>query len=228
LIWGGLMINMSDLGFSMGVIVETLVSTYGLGGQPNVAPMGTIMEQTRFMVLRIYTSSLTYKNLQTKKCAVVNITSDPEMFYRTAFKEANPGGRIPQELFENAETVEAPRLRTADAHIEVTVVEIAHRDSEKAEVTCEVKFVRASTVLPKAYCRASFATIEAIIYATRVKHFLMYGGKEKQEQAIQLLEKIRDCQEVANRVAPSSRYSEIMADLTKRIEAWRVKGESLR
>jgi len=219
---------MFDLGFSMGVIVETLVSTYGLDGQPNVAPMGAIIEETRFMVLRIYTSSLTYKNLQAKKCAVVNVTSDPELFYRTAFKEVNPDGRIPQELFEKAETVEAPRLRTADAHIEVTVVEIAHYDSEKAEVTCEAKLVRASNLLPKAYCRASFAAIEAVIHATRVKYFLLHGGREKHEKALQLLEKISDCQEIANHVAPSSRYSEIMKDLTQRIEVWRAKGESLR
>lgn len=222
------MTKMFDLGFSKGVIVETLVSSYGLDGQPNVAPMGAIIEQSRFMALRIYTLSLTYKNLQAKKCAVVNVTSDPELFYRTAFKEVNPGGRIPQELFEKAETVEAPRLRTADAHIEVTVVEITHCDSEKAKVTCEAKLVRASTVLPKAYCRASFAAIEAVIYATRIKYFLFHGGREKHEQALQLLEKISNCQDITNRVAPSSRYSEIMKDLTQRIEVWRAKGESLR
>jgi hypothetical protein len=31
-----------------------------------------------------------------------------------------------------------------------------------------------------------------------------------------------------NRVAPNSRYSEIMADLNQRVDSWRVKGESLR
>jgi hypothetical protein len=220
------MTELADLGFSKGVIVETVVSTYGSVGQPNAAPMGAIMEQAQRMVLRIYTSSLTYKNLQAKRCAVVNVTSDPEMFYRTAFKEVNPEGKIPTGWFEKAETVEAPRLRAVDAHIEVTVVNVAHFDGEKAEITCEAKRVHASTVLPQAYCRASFAAIEAIIHATRVKHFLMHG--EKQEQALNLLEKIRDCQDVVNRVAPSSRYSEIMADLTRRVESWRVKGESLR
>jgi hypothetical protein len=216
------MIEMADLGFSKGVIVETVVSTYGSDGQPNAAPMGAIMEQPQRVVFRIYTSSLTYKNLQAKGCAVVNVTSDPQVFYRTAFKEVNPEGRIPRGLFENAESVEAPRLRKADAHIEVAVVDVAHLEAEKAEVTCETKLVHAPTVLPQAYCRASFAAIEAITHATRVKHFLMQGDKEKQEQALDSLEKIRDCQDVVNRVAPSSRYSEILADLTKRIESWRA------
>jgi hypothetical protein len=159
---------------------------------------------------------------------VVNVTSDPEIFYRTAFKEANPKGKMPKEWFEKAETVDAPRLRTADAHIEVAVVDVTPLDAEKTEVTCEVKLLRASNVLPQAYCRASSATIEAIIHATRVELFLKHGDRQKQEQALKLLEKIGACQNVVNRVAPRSRYSEIMDDLNQRVDSWRRKSESLR
>jgi len=222
------MTKLADLGFSKETIAETIVSTYSVDGQPNAAPMGATMDSLQRIVLRIYTSSLTYKNLQSKRCAVVNVTSDPEIFYRTAFKEANSEGRMPQEWFEKAETVDAPRLRAADAHIEVTVADVTLLDAEKAEVTCETTLVQASTVLPQAYCRASFATIEAIIHATRVKHFLIHGDREKQEQALKLLEKIRDCHNVVSRVAPHSRYSEIIEDLNQRVDSWRRKGESLR
>jgi len=205
-IWlgAGFMTKIADLGFSKQAIVETVVSTYNVDGQPNAAPMGATMDSPQRIVLRIYTSSSTYKNLQTKRCGVVNVTSDPELFYR------------------------APRLRMADAHVEVTVADITSLDAEKAEVTCKVKLVKASTVLPKVYCRASFATIEAIIHATRVKAFMIGGDRQKQEQALKLLETIRECRDVVNRVAPNSRYSEIMADLTQRVDSWRVKGESLR
>lgn len=222
------MTTLTDLGFSKRVIVETIVSAYSVDGQPNAAPMGATMESPQRMILRIYTSSLTYKNLQSKKCAVVNVTSDPDVFYRTAFKEANPNGRLPQEWFEKAKTVDAPRLRTADAHIEVAVADIKPFDAERAEVTCEVKLVQVSSVLPKAYCRALSATIEAIIHATRVKAFLTHADRQKREQALKLLEKIRQCRNVVNRVAPRSRYSEIMADLNQRADSWRVKSESLR
>ena len=222
------MTKLADLGFSKEIIAETVVSTYSADGQPNAAPMGTTTDRPKRLVLRIYTSSLTYKNLQSKRCAVVNITSDPEIFYRTAFKEANPKGRLPREWFEKAETVDAPMLRAADAHIEVTVGDVAPLDAEKAQVTCDVKLVQASKALSHAYCRASSATIEAIIHATRVELFLMHGYREKQEQALKLMEKIRDCQNVVNRVAPRSRYSEIMDDLTQRVDSWRRKSESLR
>lgn len=222
------MTKLTDFGFSKGVIVETVVSTYNVDGQPNAAPMGAIMESLQRIVLRIYTSSLTYRNLQAKRCAVVNVTSDPELFYRTAFKEANLKGRMPQEWFEKAETVDAPILRTADAQIEVAVADIRAFDAERAEVLCDVKLVKVSSVWPKVYCRALFATIEAIIHATRVKTFMIQGDRQKREQALKLLERIRECHDVVKRVAPNSRYSEIMADLNQRVDSWRVKGESLR
>jgi hypothetical protein len=217
------MTELADLGFEKGVIVETVVSTYGRDGQPNAAPMGATMEQAQRVVFKIYKSSSTYNNLQAKRCAVMNVTSNAEVFYRTAFKEANPEGKIPTRWFEKAITVVAPRLRAANAHVEVTVLDVSHLDEEKAGVTCEAKLVHAVTVLPQAYCRASFAAIEAIIHATRVNHFLMHGDRAKQEQAVDLMEKIKDCQDVVNRVAPNSRYSEIMKDLTRRIDSWRAK-----
>jgi len=187
--------------------------------------MGVVMENAQRLAIRVYISSLTYKNLKLKRSAVLNVTSDPELYYRTAFKEADPKGKMPQEWFEKAETVDAPRLRMADAFIEVSVADTSFFDGERAEVLCDVKLVKASRVMPKAYCRALFATIEAIIHATRVKTFLL---SNKREQALKLIETIRDCHDVVNRVAPNSRYSEIMADLTQMVDSWRAKGESLR
>jgi hypothetical protein len=80
--------------------------------------------------------------------------------------------------------------------------------------------------LPKVYCRASSATIEAVIHATRVK--VLISDKNKRKYVHRLLEMIKSCNDVVDRVAPNSRYSEIMADLTKRVDSWRVKSESLR
>jgi hypothetical protein len=165
---------------------------------------------------------LTYKNLQSRKCGVVNVTSDPELFYRTAFKEANPNGMVPHEWFEKAETVDAPKMSAAEAYIEVAVADVTSLDAERAEVLCDVKLVQAASVLPKAYCRALFATVEAIVHATRVEAFIAHGDRRKREQALKLLETIRECRDVVNRVAPNSGYSEIMADLNQRIASWRA------
>jgi hypothetical protein len=216
------MAKMADLGFSKGTIIETVVSTYNVDGQPNAAPMGAIMENEQHIIIRLYNSSLTYRNLLSKRCAVINVTSDVEMFYRTTFKEANPTGEIPAEWFEKAETVDAPRLRSADAIVEISLAKTKPIDDERTEAVCDVKLVKATKTFPKAYCRALFATVEAIIHATRVKAYL--NGNEKQrEQARKLLEAIELYRDVVNRVAPNSRYVEIMTDLTKRTNSWRVE-----
>ena len=221
------MTNLDDLGFLKEEIGETIVSTYDSDGQPNAAPMGVVIESNERLRIRPYLSSLTYKNLQTKKCAVVNVTSNPELFYMTAFKEANPDGKLSPDLFEKAETVDAPRLRAADAIVEVLVVNVSSFGAKRAEFLCNVQLVKTSKALPKVYCRALFATIEAIIHATRIKLFLR-GDKQEQERAFRLLELIEICDDVVNRTAPNSRYSEIMADLTQRINLWRNERESLR
>jgi len=219
--------SLDDLGFLKGSIGETIVSTYDADGQPNAAPMGIVMESNEQVIIRPFISSSTYKNIQTKKCAVANVTSNPEMFYLTAFKETNPDGKLSSDLFEKAETVDAPRLRAADATVEVIVDETGSFSTERAEFLCNVRHVKASKKLPKVYCRAQFATIEAIIHATRIKVFLR-GNKQEQKQAIKLLELVDVCQDVVQRTAPNSRYSEIMADLTQRIHLWRNESESLR
>jgi hypothetical protein len=221
------MTNLYDLGFLKDTIGETIVSTYSADGQPTAAPMGIVMKSNEQVIIRPFISSLTYKNIQTKKCAVANVTSNPELFYLTAFKEANPDGKLPPTLFEKAETVDAPRLRAADVAVEVSVDETGSFSTERAEFLCNVKLVKASKKLPKVYCRAQFATIEAIIHVTRIKQFLR-GDKQEQERAFRLMELVELCQDIVDRTAPNSRYSEIMADLTGNISLWRKESESLR
>ncbi|HKZ87998.1 MAG TPA: DUF447 domain-containing protein [Candidatus Bathyarchaeia archaeon] len=222
------MAKLTDLGFSEGVIVETIVSTYDSDGQPNAAPMGTIMESAQRITIKLYNSSLTLQNFQSNRCAVMNVTSNIELFYRTAFKEIYPIGKLPREWFERAESVNAPKLSMADAVIEVSVASMVAIDAERTKVMCDVILIRAPKNFPQAYCRAFSSTLEAIIHATRVKVFL--DGDEKQKaQALKLQETIEDCREVVNRVAPKTRYSEIMAEIAGMIDSWRkARVESIR
>jgi hypothetical protein len=214
------MAKLTDLGFSKGAIVETIVSTYNKNGEPNAAPMGTIMQNNQTVLIRLYTSFLTCKNLLSNRCAVINVTSDIDLFYRTTFKEANPEGKIPKEWFEKAETVNAPKLREADATIEATLAKTVPVDAERIEAVCKVELIKATKRLPKAYCRAFSATMEAIIHATRVQALIHIA--QEQERVSRLLEIIDNCSDIANRTAPNSRYTEIMADLTEKISSWRI------
>ena len=220
------MAKLTDLGFSKEIVAETILTTYNSDGQPNAAPMGIRMENDYCVTIKLYKSSLTYQNLKSRRCGVINITSDVEIFFLSAFKEANPNAKIPPEWFEKAVTLDAPKLRRADATVEISIQKLTPINTEKTEAVCNVKLVKATKALPKVYCRALFATIEAIVHATRIKVFLS-GDKRQRKQASMLMENIAYCRETVNRVAPNSRYDEIMTDLTKRITTWRIESESL-
>ena len=218
--------KLSDLGFLKGMIAECIVSTYNMDGKPDAAPMGVIMEDEQHLIINLFNSSTTCINIKANRCAIVNLTSNIEVFYKTAFKEANQNGKLTQEWFEKAKAVNAPKLRFADATIDVSVTEITPIGTLKTRVECNVELVRATRKFPQVHCRAMDATLEAIIHATRVKVFLNDEGKQK--KVSELLKLIENCNDVVNRVAPNSSYSIVMADLMERIDSWRNKTEGLR
>jgi hypothetical protein len=218
--------KLTDLGFLKGVIAECIVSTYNIDGKPNAAPMGIIMEDEQRLIVNLFNSSTTYSNIKAKRCAIVNLTSNVEVFYKTAFKEANPDGKLPREWFKQAKAVNAPKLRFANATIDVSVTDMTPINTEKTRVLCKVELVQATRKFPQVHCRAMDATLEAIIHATRVKAFL--NGEGEQKKVSKLLKLIDNCNDVVNRVAPNSSYSIVMADLIERIDSWRNKTEGLR
>jgi uncharacterized protein len=213
------MTKLTDLGFLKGTIFEAIVSTYNEDGSPNAAPMGTIMENHNIISLNIFNSSQTNRNLKANKCAVINFTNDVEFFYKTAFKEANPNGKLPQEWFEKAETVNAPKLQSANLAIDISVGAMEPIGAEKTTFLCDIARINIDKMYPQIYCRAMAMTLEAIIHATRVKVFIKDEKQQKNVNA--LLELIENNNNVVSRVAPNSRYATIMADLTKRIDSWR-------
>ncbi len=216
------MIKLTDLGFQQNIIGETIVTTFDSNRNPNAAPMGIVIKGNEQLLIRPYLTSSTFQNLRKKGYAVVNLTSDPKIFYQTAFKNKNSDITKFGVLFEEAETIDAPRLKIADAVIEVAVAKHDLLNLERAEILCNVKYVKASNILPVVYCRAKFATIEAIIHLTRIEAFIN-GNDQQKREAYHLLELVNICENIVHRTAPNSVYSEIMNDLIKRINLWRNK-----
>ena len=212
----GLTAKLTDLGFSKGIIAETIVSTYNLDGKPNAAPMGVIMEDEQHVAVEVFNSSKTFTNIKARKCAVINLTSKIEVFYKTAFKEV-PDDKLPEEWFERTQTVNAPKLCFADGTIDISVKDVTAINREKNRVVFNVKLVQASQKYIQVHCRAMDATLEAIVNATRVKAFV--NDEKKQKQVSKLLEMIENYNDIVNRVAPHSVYSSVMADLMKRIDS---------
>ncbi len=215
----GLTVKLTDLGFSKGAIAETIVSTYKPDGTANAAPMGVIMQDDHHLEINLFNSSTTHQNLAENKCGVINLTGNIEAFYKTAFKEANPQGKLPQEWFKKAKIVRAPKLSFADAAIEISLDGLVADGPEKTKAVFSVQSVEATKMYPQALCRAAALTLEAIIHATRVKAYINVDSQ--QAQVNRLLELINIYGEVVDRVAPNSCYQLVMADLQKRIFSWR-------
>jgi hypothetical protein len=209
------MVQLSDLGFLKGTVAETIVSTFNRKGEPNAAPMGVTLMDENHLSVNLFNSSTTCSNIKSNRCAVVNLTSNIEVFYKAAFKEANPDGKLPREWFEKAKAVNAPKLRLADATVDVSVADLAAVGMGKTKAVFAVELVEAAQKYPQVYCRAFGATVEAIVHATRIKAYTDDATKQKDIE--ELLKKISICNEVVNRVAPDSLYSSVMADLTHRI-----------
>jgi hypothetical protein len=128
---------------------------------------------------------------------------------------------LPKEWFEKAKAVNAPKLRLAEATIDVSVTNLVALGAEKTRAVFTVDLVQAAQKYPQVYCRAFGATVEAIIHATRVK--ALVNEKKEQKRISELLKKISYCNDVVGRVAPNSSYSSVMADLMKRINSWEQK-----
>jgi len=214
-----MMVDLTELGFQSGIIAETIISTYNKDGTPNAAPMGAVMQDPTHMTINFFNSSLTLQNIKGKKSAVANLTNNIDIFYKTAFKEANPNSKLPYEWFEKSASVDAPKLHSADAVIEMSTADLAPFGKEKTNVVFILKLIEARLRYPQVYCRAMSATLEAIIHATRIQAFAK--DENQQLEVRNLLEKVEQCNDVVNRVAPVSSYSCVMADLLRRIDSWR-------
>jgi len=206
-----------SLGFLKGGIIEAIISTCDAGGVPDAAPMGVTLLDSGRLLIRPYRSTVTFANLEAKRCAVVNLTQDPFLFLRTALKELNMDGALSREWFTEAKVVEAPRLRGSEAFLEVTVLQLTVEEPRRANAVCGVELVEAQAAPVRAYCRASSSLIEAAIHATRVKEFTRLGLKDLAHDHRELM---NACLRVAERVAPDSPYSKAAAELFSLAQRW--------
>lgn len=207
------------MGFRRGAVHEVILSTYDDDGSPRAAPMGVTTENLAHVVVKPYLTTSTYRNMRLRRCAVANVTNDPELFYHTAFKEEIFGGKLPSDWFGNAITVKAPRLKSAYAFLELSVRNVI-KEGKKARIVCDVKLAEKRKFSVGPYCRATFATIESIIHATRVREFLKEGAVEEANRLVKLIKYYRN---LVKRTNPSSTCEKILDDLIARIGSWKVR-----
>jgi len=211
------MVALADLGFKKDAIYEVIVCTYNQNGFSNAAPIGVVMQNLQQLTFVVYNSAATLKNLQVCTSATLNFTDDVDVFFHTALKDA----ALPVEWFEKSDKVNAPQLKPANAIIAVTIQDFIPLDAKRTKVTCEVNSISALKIYPKAYCRAVSAVLESIIHATRIK--ALCNDENEQAHVAKLVNLIKICNEIVNRSAPNSHYTELMLDLQKKIDTWMEK-----
>ncbi len=201
------------------VIYETIVSTYNKNNTPNAAPMGIKIDKRKNVLISPFTSSQTYKNLDEQKCGVINITTDPLVFLKTAFKE-NDSIKLLQSWFIEAKCVNAPKLKNVNAHIEFCVIEKEMESNNRARFICKTKFIDVVNQITPIYCRAYFAVIESIIHSTRIK---MYIEQKNTEMANRLKKLVYHYYDITKKISPNTVHMEIMDQLLELIDKWEEK-----
>ena len=211
--------KLSSFNFKKNVIYESIASTLNSNHTSNAAPMGITIQDEKHLSLTIFNTSKTLQNLKTTQCGVINFTDDIEVFYRSVFKKTNPEGKVPSEWFIQADSVAAKKLRAAYTALEVLTVDFKPLNDEKTKVLCRVTHITSETNYPQPYSRALALTLEALIHATRIEAYC--ANPQKQAETDKLIKQICDYAQTVNRVAPSSIYTTVIADLQKQIALWR-------
>jgi len=205
--------SLDRLGFQLGEIVETIVTSRSLGGELNAAPMGVTRKGPRTIDVKPFLDTTTYKNLRDTAKGMANISYDVRLFLETAFKE----GSVNPDWFEGREGF--PHLRGADAFLFFSVIDETRVSEGRACLTCQVEWVKVLTVSPKVFSRGFAAAIEAVIHATRIEIFIREGKRDEVEKRLQRFEA---CRETVERVSPEGSPNRwVMKTLEERIRAWR-------
>ncbi len=204
---------LNDLGFNMGCIVETIVTTRDQDGLLNAAPMGVTRKGPDILEIKPFKSSATHRNLLMSRDAGVNITVDPELFITTAFKHTNIDGFKQPFIDENLS------LRDADACIQVEILGSHELQEDRGCFICKAHKVDVHRPLPSVFSRGRAEAIEAVVHATRIDEYLRMGQLEEAEK---LNIRFNECKKIVEKVStPDSPEMRVIVALENLIEAWR-------
>ena len=146
------------------MILESIVTTVDRSGQVNIAPMGPLTnpEQTEF-VLRPFTGSRTFDNLQATRRAAIHVTDDTKLFALAAVDA------IDQSMIDDfvSPTDDGDFWVLRHCHRWFTV-QIESIEGSEPRIDMRCKVVESATVGPFfGFNRAKHAVIETAILATR-------------------------------------------------------------
>lgn len=144
------------------MILEGIITSLGVDGRPNIAPMGTLVDDgiTQF-VLRPYKSSRTYANLKRTRQGVLHVTDDVELLARAAVKRLDPLPPLAKAKKVDGRVI-VDACRWYEFHV-TSLDDLAQRTTIACSVVAKGR-IRDFF----GFCRAKHAVVEAAILATRL------------------------------------------------------------
>lgn len=187
------MSQLRQLGLTPGWIYETVVCTT-VEGSPHASPAGVWTHDLRALSMDLYDTSRTLAAVLAAGEYVVDLPADATTFFLALHD--------PSALrFERASVVSAPRLATATATIELTVVDATPHEG-RTLVNGLVRHVTTRGGV-RLINRAEGLLVESLIAATR-------AGLRSPEGTLAL---VAEDARVAEKVAPGSSFAEALARL---------------
>jgi hypothetical protein len=184
-------LNVTDMGFTPGRIMEAIVTTYNPDGSPNAAPIGIYPLGEGEIQMDVHTPTDTRSNLLRTGACVVNVVFDPLLFLKCAILGSGKGSEeseITEDETIPAENVDAPALKEANAYLELKVEK--SEEKTKSDMHGEMKFSRivctvVNTTINKEYPiavnRGLFAAIETAVAKSR--------GMEPDSRYVEIMER---------------------------------------
>lgn len=178
---------------NIGWIYEVILSTYS-NDVPHAAPFGVNPIDSKHVRLSIYKGSHTLENILKHRQFTINVVEEMDIFYNALY------ARDKLE-YTPALNIEAPVLKDAAAHIEVTL-KSAVSGPLQVVIEAEVEHVQVSDpCIP--INRAKNLLLESLIVSTRISH--LPPGRAS--------ELLKENYRVIKKVAPGSNYASIMREL---------------
>ena len=192
-------------------IYETIVTTYiAEDTMPNAAPMGIRFVDGQTAVISPYLSTQTYRNIEKHRSAVINFTYDLDIFFDSTFSNKKP--KLTLTYFEKAMKVNAPQLKVALAHVEVSACEI-QKTRERSIITGEIVHWSGTLNPALPLNRGYFLTLESIVHATRIVAF-----RDDPEKTKPLLDLVAQYRKIVEKVSPTGQYIQIFDKIQQIIE----------
>lgn len=175
-------------------IYEAIATTFNKDKKPNSAPVGSYTKNFRTIIVELYKTSNTYKNIIREREFAINFTDRISLFYKSAISKKGL-------KYTKAKKINAPILKSADGYLELRAIGIENLGN-KVIIESEIVDSKINKKI-NLINRAKFLTLESIINKTKIPYLSDSNNKFLKREILKY-------RRVIKKVAPDSEYERIV------------------